>query len=160
AAYLPLDHGHPPERLALLLRDARPTVLLTTARHQPALPPDAPPVVRLDADAAALARHSTATPGSGVGPGGLADGLDTSGATGQLKGVMVPHRGVVNYLCWARQAYAVEQGSGAPVHSPVGFDLTVTSLFGPLVAGRPVVLLPEEQGVEALTRVLRQGQDF
>ena len=74
-------------------------------------------------------------------PDQLAYVIYTSGSTGRPKGVHVTHRGLVNYLAWARDAYGVEPGGrGAPVHSSAAFDLTVTSLFVPLAAGAPVTM--------------------
>ena len=72
---------------------------------------------------------------------------------------MVSHAGLVNYLSWAKQAY-VTRGHGAPVHSSIGFDLTITGLYLPLLTGQCVVMLPEERGVEALGDVLRSRGDF
>jgi hypothetical protein len=40
---------------------------------------------------------------------------------------------------------------------PLGFDLTVTSLFPPLLGGRTVTLVPETQGIEALSAMPRGG---
>ena len=58
---------------------------------------------------------------------------------------MVTHQGLVNYLTWAIKNYRVAEGQGSPVHSPVGFDLTVTSLLVPLmVVGTLHLGLPEE----------------
>jgi amino acid adenylation domain-containing protein len=85
--------------------------------------------------------------------------LYTSGSTGQPKGVLLPHRALTNYLCWCQTAYSMDQGSGAPVHTPLGFDLTITSLFPPLLAGRTAVLIPEDSTLEALSVALRTG-DF
>ena len=65
---------------------------------------------------------------------------------------MISHRGLMNYLTWATQAYDVADGNGVPVHSPLGFDLTVTSLLAPLLTGQSVVLL--EEGIECLKTAL------
>jgi amino acid adenylation domain-containing protein len=73
---------------------------------------------------------------------------------------MIPHRGLVNYLLWARQAYAAGEGAGAPVHSAIGFDLTVTSLLVPLVAGTAVTLLDPREPVAALAAALRGSPGF
>jgi hypothetical protein len=54
----------------------------------------------------------------------------------------------------------VAEGRGAPVHSSLGFDLTVTSLFTPLVSGRGVVLVPDGEGAESLRSVLGAGGGF
>ena len=66
----------------------------------------------------------------------LAYVIYTSGSTGRPKGVMINHGGLANYLKWASEAYRIEEGEGAPVNSSIGFDLTVTSLYGPLVNGK------------------------
>jgi acyl-CoA synthetase (AMP-forming)/AMP-acid ligase II len=73
---------------------------------------------------------------------------------------MIPHQGLVNYLSWCTKAYEVAHGRGTPVHSPIGFDLTITSLFPSLLVGQSVRLLPEELGIEALRAVLETEDDF
>ena len=107
-----------------------------------------------------MPEDSEKNPEVDAGVENLAYVMYTSGSTGEPKGVMIPHRGLVNYLSWAIRAYAAADGSGAPVHTPLGFDLTITSLFSPLLVGRPVVVLPEEQGIDTLAATLRAGGDF
>src|SRR5206468_6194376 len=68
----------------------------------------------------------------------------TSGSTGTPKGVVVSHRGLVNYLAWCTKEYEVAEGSGAPLHSSIAFDLTVTSLFAPLLSGALVSVLDDD----------------
>jgi non-ribosomal peptide synthetase component F len=109
-------------------------VLLTHERvvgHPPAQRPFAG--ARLDT--IDLAAESASRPESAATPENLCYVIYTSGSTGKPKGAMLEHRGVVNYLRWAMEAYRVGEGRGAPVHSSVAFDLTVTSLFAPLLAG-------------------------
>jgi amino acid adenylation domain-containing protein len=160
-AYVPLDPGHPAERLAFLLEDSGASILLTEERLLPRLPSPVRARVlcleTLESDAEAALPDFAAPP---VDPDNLAYVIYTSGSTGRPKGVMVPHRSLVSYLLWAMEAYRAQEGNGAPVHSAVGFDLTVTSLFVPLAAGRCIELLPEEQGVSALAATLREGRDF
>ncbi|HSF41610.1 MAG TPA: amino acid adenylation domain-containing protein [Thermoanaerobaculia bacterium] len=163
-AYVPLDPGYPADRLAFMLADSGASVLLTQERLVPLLYPLTPAgtrLVRLDGEApeaAGIAAGSGEAPEPRATPGDLAYVIYTSGSTGRPKGVMVPHRGLANYLVWARQAYRAGEGNGAPVHSAFGFDLTVTSLLVPLVAGTGVTLLSEEQGVGALAAAFRQAQ--
>jgi amino acid adenylation domain-containing protein len=168
-AYVPLDPAYPAERTALLLRDAGIAVVVTGPEPGDALPPV--PALRLvDAGEAAAVTGPGAAPAAGEetaaaagaapGPDNLAYILYTSGSTGTPKGVMVPHRGAVNYLAWATAAYDVAAGSGAPVHSPLTFDLTLTSLFTPLLAGRRVVFLPASRGALALAASLADAPGF
>jgi amino acid adenylation domain-containing protein len=160
-AYLPLDPAHPEARLAFTLADAQPTVLLTQQRLRAKLPATTAHVICLDGDeVTSSADESEENPWSDATIQNLAYVMYTSGSTGQPNGVLIPHRGLVNYLSWAIRAYAVADGSGAPVHTPLGFDLTITSLLSPLLVGRTVVLLPEEPGIDALAATLRAGGDF
>ena len=73
---------------------------------------------------------------------------------------MVPHQSLVNYVHWCTRKYGAAEGRGVPVHSPLCFDLTVTSLFAPLLVGQKLVLLPEIQGMEALGVALCTSSDF
>src|SRR5260370_8072296 len=58
---------------------------------------------------------------SGVTANNLAYVIYTSGSTGAPKGVMVPHRAMVNYVWWAVREYQVAEGNGAPLHSSIAF---------------------------------------
>src|SRR5258707_282817 len=133
--YIPLDPIYPQERLAFVAKDAQFTILLTSNALHESFPAIALEVL-LDRDWPLIARQSgERSPASGVVPDNLAYIIYTSGSTGQPKGVMIPHRGLVQYINWCSQHYRVEEGSGSPVHSPLAFDLTITALFRPLVLG-------------------------
>ncbi|WP_158102701.1 non-ribosomal peptide synthetase [Lentzea kentuckyensis] len=124
AAYLPLNPDEPAARRELILADAE--VLLVVTEEWPA---------GLDGPAT--------RPDVAVSQENLAYVIYTSGSTGTPKGVQVQHDTAVNYVEWCASTYDVTAGSGAPLHSPVAYDLSVTSLFTPLVAGRAVTVLPE-----------------
>ena len=154
-AYLPLDPGYPPERLAYMLGDARVPVLLTQERLVERLPQFAGETLCLDADWPTIAQEADDNLPNGAGAGNLVYVIYTSGSTGRPKGVMITHGGLSNYLDWVRRAYPLEQGVGAPVHSSLAFDLTVTGLFGPLLVGGRVDLVSEAAGIEGLGEALR-----
>ena len=155
AAYVPLDPELPAERLAFLVDDARVTVLLTRQRLAERLPPHPARIVSLDIPASPDGADEAANPCGGATADDLAYVIYTSGSTGTPKGVMVPHRGLCNYLNWCLRAYPVGQGCGTPLHSSIAFDLSVTSLWAPLLAGQRVVLIPPASGAEALAEALR-----
>ena len=159
AAYLPLDPSYPRERLDFMMADAGVRTVLTQQRYT-ALLAENVDAVCLDSEWERVERESGEPVPNATTPDGLAYVIYTSGSTGQPKGVMVPHRGLVNYLSWGVKEYALAAGDGAPVHSSLGFDLTVTSLLAPLLAGRRVLLLPEGRGVEMLGAALRGAHDF
>ncbi|HEV7786390.1 MAG TPA: amino acid adenylation domain-containing protein, partial [Thermoanaerobaculia bacterium] len=172
AAYVPLDPGYPPARLAFMVADAGLSLLLTRegllsrfssdSGDSATSLPSALRVLCLEAE------NEVETLDSGIeadrlpsaGPDDLAYVIYTSGSTGRPKGVMVTHRGLVNYLAWGRDAYDAGSGRGTPVQSALGFDLTVTSLLLPLAAGSAVHLLVEEEGISALASALAAGPGF
>ncbi|MEV4482959.1 non-ribosomal peptide synthetase [Micromonospora coxensis] len=139
AAYVPVDTGYPAGRIAYLLADAEPALVL-------ALPETAALVggdpVLLDGATGAGESGADLTDAERTAPlrpGHPAYVLYTSGSTGRPKGVVVEHRAVAAYLAWARDTYPGLAGT-ALLHSPVSFDLTVTGLLGPLTAGGTVRL--------------------
>lgn len=141
-AYLPLDSSYPEERKNWILADARASLVIS------GLPSEEN-----------LGRQKSFTIPE-INPENLAYVLYISGSTGHPKGVMVQHRALMLYIDWAIQAYEVEGGQGTPVHSSLMHDLTVTSFWVPLLAGRTLTLLPEEKGLEALSGMISPGADF
>lgn len=156
-AYVPLDPTYPKDRLAFMLDDARVKVLLTQSSLIEMLPPSDAPRLCVDADWKSVESNNE-NPDTRVSPDDLAYVIYTSGSTGQPKGAMITHRGLTNYLNWAMEAYDIAEGSGALLHSSISFDLTVTSLFAPLMLGRAVFLVAD--GIEALAVALTEGTNY
>ncbi|MEH2027052.1 amino acid adenylation domain-containing protein [Nostoc sp.] len=154
-AYVPIDPDYPAERKSFILADTQTPILLTQQHLVQNLPTDGIKVICLDTDWKANTQQQIYNPVSETTALHLAYVIYTSGSTGKPKGTLIPHQGLVNYLSWCSQAYSVEQGAGTIVHSPLGFDLTITSLFSPLLVGNQVEILSEDQGVETLSNSLR-----
>ncbi|MBW4546343.1 MAG: amino acid adenylation domain-containing protein [Symplocastrum torsivum CPER-KK1] len=159
-AYVPLDPAYPKERLAFMLSDSQVSVLLTQEKLLAGLPEQGAEAICLDTDWGVISQESEDNLNSRVNPTNLAYIIYTSGSTGKPKGTMIVHQGLVNYLSWCIKAYAVADGVGSPVHSSIGFDATITSLFSPLLVGQSVVFLPEKQEIEALSAVLCSQSNF
>ena len=142
-AYVPLDPGDPPGRLGHVLRDCGAALLVTASGQLGRVPAGlATGLVLTDVDGPELDAQPATGPAGQVRPGDLAYLIYTSGSTGAPKGVLVSHGGLLNYLAWAAGSYAEPGCSGAPLLSSIAFDLAVTTLYAPLLAGQPVHLLP------------------
>ena len=124
------------------------------------LPSSSASIVCLDREWEAIATGPDGNLDDSSGLHNLAYVIYTSGSTGRPKGAMIHHLGLANYLGWCSRAYAIAEGEGAPVHSSISFDLTITALLAPLVVGRRVDLLDEDLGIEQLSHALRRSRDY
>ncbi|MEU6221870.1 amino acid adenylation domain-containing protein, partial [Streptomyces sp. NPDC047022] len=161
AAYVPLDPEYPAERIAFMLSDSRASVLLGLAEILDELPLGRIRTVALDDPlvTGGLAGQPATAPKASPAAGQLAYVMYTSGSTGRPKGVAVTHGGLANYVLWAADSYGMAAGGGAPLHSSLAFDLTVTSMLVPLVSGSAVRISPVG-GAEGLAELIRNNSEF
>jgi amino acid adenylation domain-containing protein len=143
-AYLPLDPAYPKERLAFMLQDAHAPVVLTREHWLESLPDYRGRVVCLDSGWETIVRESESNPVSGATAESLAYVMYTSGSTGQPKGVVCEHGGLVNYLCWVNEGPLGDPGLCIPLTTKLTFDMCLKQLFPPLLRGGEVWILPEE----------------
>jgi len=160
-AYVPLDTTQPQQRLQLVLDDAQVPLVLTQQHLVDTLPETQVTVICLDDHWQEIANQSCDPPLTQLSPENLAYTIYTSGSTGTPKGVAIAHRGLANYVDWAKQAYPVAAGKGSLVHSSIAVDMTITGMFLPLLAGSCVELLPEQSlTMEALGQKLRNSTGY
>ena len=152
AAYLPIDAGHPAERIAFMLADAGPTLLLTDTATAAGLPAVDVPLVVTDDPATVAAvtglPHHPVTDADRVvplRPQNPAYVIYTSGSTGTPKGVVVTHAGVVNFLSAFAGRLALGDSDRVVAVTTIGFDIAVLEIFGPLLGGARIVLATREQ---------------
>ena len=143
-AYVPIDPSLPTRRIAFLLEDTCPIVILASHEIADRLPPTKSKLFYLDRDQASLEGEPGDNLDSRPSKKDLAYVLYTSGSTGTPKGVAVEHRGLAEYVWWAQQHYVKDGQLDFPLFTSLSFDLTVTSIFVPLVSGGRVVIYPED----------------
>ncbi|TDQ00487.1 non-ribosomal peptide synthetase [Labedaea rhizosphaerae] len=141
ACYLPIDPDYPPERIALLLEDARPAVVLTTTEAAKQVPAAA---VALDDPerTARIAGFAATDLGTRIDPDSAAYVIYTSGSTGKPKGVVVSHRNVVGLLAATRDDFAFDPTDTWTLFHSYAFDFSVWELWGPLSTGGRLVVVP------------------
>ncbi len=148
-AYVPIDPTYPPERIDYMLADANPKIVLTNGQWS--IEKEPPPVINLNT--LDLSSYSVANLEPQAAPDNLVYMIYTSGSTGMPKGTMLTHQGLVNYAWWARAQYQAGEILDFPLYSSLSFDLTVTSIFVPLLSGGKIVVYSEAdhtRGMEIL----------
>jgi amino acid adenylation domain-containing protein len=139
AAYVPLDTDHPRTRLAFIIEDAQLETVLTQRTLLERLPLHEG-VHTILVDEEDWQETPIDTEFQSATPADAAYVIYTSGSTGQPKGVKISHRALVNYLCWCRDVYVRDEAVSFALYSSLAFDLTVTSIFTPLLTGNRLII--------------------
>ncbi|MFD8497761.1 amino acid adenylation domain-containing protein [Amycolatopsis sp. NPDC059657] len=157
-AYLPLDVEHPVRRLAAIVEEAKPRVLLADADQAAKLSAAAPEVRVLPLNGSGSARGDiVAGPDLASSEMDLAYVIYTSGSTGRPKGVAVPHRGIVNRLLWMQDRYGLGDDDVVLQKTPYTFDVSVWEFFWPLMYGATLVMAKPDghKDPEYLSEIIR-----
>ncbi|HEX6911548.1 MAG TPA: amino acid adenylation domain-containing protein [Longimicrobium sp.] len=142
-AYVPLDPNYPAERLACMLEDSAPQVLLTQAPLAERFRPLDVPVLDLAGESAWRHQPDGNPARDGLRPGHLAYVIFTSGSTGRPKGVMLSHGNAVNFIAWGAAAFRGKGLDRTLFSTSLNFDLAVFELFVPLHVGATVCLVDD-----------------
>lgn len=160
--YLPIEKDLPDERIKYILKDSQVNLVITDFPlegvqddHQAGLFTGVQLININDAkeylkEDAAIENINTSR--------NLAYIIYTSGTTGQPKGVMVEHQSLVNYICFANKTYSQGEKVSYPLYTSTSFDLTVTSIFTPLISGDMIVTYPENEKSLSLENVISDKQ--
>ncbi|MGH3862148.1 amino acid adenylation domain-containing protein [Actinokineospora sp.] len=144
-AYLPIDPDYPADRIAYMLADADPAVVITTADLAHVLPEVDAPVVLDDADiVGSVQSYPDSAPAVAVDPRCAAYLIYTSGSTGRPKGVVVSHAAIVNRLLWMQDTYQLTESDRVLQKTPSSFDVSVWEFFWPLLTGATLVVAAPE----------------
>ena len=140
--YVPLDVSQPTARLHRLVADCGCGQILTRRDLAHALPATTEAIL-VDADSAIWtgSRDMPLAPRPGSE---LAYVIYTSGSTGDPKGVMGTHRGCMNRFEWMYRAWPFLPGEVCCQKTALGFVDSVWEMFGPLLAGVPVVIASDD----------------
>ncbi|HEU0052543.1 MAG TPA: amino acid adenylation domain-containing protein, partial [Longimicrobium sp.] len=144
-AYVPLDPAYPAERLAFALSDAGVPVVLAREKARATLTvPEGVELISLDGAAEEIAAESAENPESGAGPDSLAYVIYTSGSTGAPKGALIEHRNVARLFTATDAWFGFGPDDVWSLFHSYAFDFSVWELWGALLYGGRVVVVPFE----------------
>lgn len=142
-AYVPIDPDYPPERVAFMLEDAAPGVVLTHNAIAARLRNLDARLVIVDRDWDRIATQQAEDLAPATRPESLAYMIYTSGSTGRPKGAMNSHASICNRLLWMQDHYHLTPADSVLQKTPFSFDVSVWEFFWPLLAGaRLIVAVP------------------
>ena len=150
AAYVPIDPSYPTDRISYLLEDSGAQLLLADESGARESSAASIATLRLDPTSPEIERQSPSDPPPLAGPDDLAYAIYTSGSTGRPKGVLVEHAAVANLFSGTREELGFGEDDVWTIFHSHAFDLSVWELWGPLLHGGRLVVVPVEVAREPL----------
>ncbi|NOU52057.1 amino acid adenylation domain-containing protein [Pseudoalteromonas sp. JBTF-M23] len=154
--YIPVDPSYPAARVAHIIDDAKPDIILTDRHSASNFALDGrTPWVAVDQSPLPWQHYNQDYQVATRAKAGYI--IYTSGSTGKPKGVEVGLSSLAHYLVFAKSTYLPQSLSGGMIlHSSVGFDATVTSLFLPWLTGRPLYIVEPSKPLESLCELFSE----
>ncbi|MCB0770680.1 MAG: amino acid adenylation domain-containing protein [Flavobacteriales bacterium] len=153
AAYVPIDPAYPADRIALMLEDARPPVVITDKAHQHLFKGSKAKILSIEEidleNGPMFEGPCPATMES------LAYVLFTSGSTGRPKGVAMHHGPLVNLIRWQLRTSVLKEGDRTLQFAPISFDVSFQEIFTTFAQGGTLVLITDEDRLNS-TQLLRK----
>ncbi|MDT0454465.1 amino acid adenylation domain-containing protein [Streptomyces sp. DSM 41527] len=149
AAYVPMDAAYPGRRVARILSDARPPVLVVHDALRDRLPEYDGHLLVVDGPDVPARRPATPPPSAPLGPDSAAYVIYTSGSTGTPKGVQITHANVLRLFAATREQYRFGHHDVWPLFHSYAFDVSVWELWGALLHGGRLVVVPDATARDA-----------
>ncbi|MGX5439997.1 non-ribosomal peptide synthase/polyketide synthase [Bacillus thuringiensis] len=152
AAYLPIDPDYPEERIKYMIEDSGTNIILTKGIEAMGSNTE---IVFLDEE---YNHYSTENIKVTSNSNNLAYIIYTSGSTGKPKGTMLKQRGLVNYITWANKVYVKDAALDFALYSSFSFDLTITSIFTPLISGNKIIVYGNDGDEPIIRKIFKDNR--
>ncbi|MBB6716467.1 non-ribosomal peptide synthetase [Clostridium gasigenes] len=136
-AYLPIDPEYPENRIEYILNNSEAKIILIQNKFKEKIKQE---MVICDLHDEELYKYNNNNLSKVSSENNLAYVIYTSGTTGNPKGVMIENKAIVNYVLYAKEQYLNEEDIYMPLYTSVSFDLTITSIFTPLISGNKMMI--------------------
>ncbi len=152
-AYLPIDTSFPIDRVNYILKDSETELLLTNyeINEQVCFNGEIININLVEINTEPTVNLETISNAKN-----LAYIIYTSGSTGVPKGTLIEHQGLVNYICWAKKMYIKQDREVFPLYSSIAFDLTITTIFTPIISGNEIIIYPENKDEYVLYTIIKE----
>lgn len=156
-AYLPIDPTYPISRINFMLEDSSTKIVLSdkTEIEQKIEESDLE-FIKLNDQEVYSEKNNNPEPRSK--PNDLAYIIYTSGSTGHPKGTLIEHQSLVNYIWWAKKKYVSDRNEVFALFTSLAFDLTVTSIYTPLISGGSIAIFHNDGREHVLHRIVKDNK--
>lgn len=156
--FLMIETDFPAERVRHLIASSRSSVVISVRSFEEVVRHGNDSIAFIDADSLTRPPVAAFQPAPAISADDGAYLIYTSGTTGNSKGALISHGALTNYICWAARQYVKEGMGDFPFFTSVAFDLTITSIFTPLVAGNKIVIYEGSDREVLVERVVRDNK--
>ncbi|MGG7175942.1 non-ribosomal peptide synthetase [Clostridium paraputrificum] len=153
-AFLPIDSDYPENRIEYILNNSQAKIILMQNKFKELINIEMT-ICDLDDEELYKCRNIDLNKISNIN--NLAYVIYTSGTTGNPKGVMIDNNALTNYILYAKNMYLSEEELYMPLYTSISFDLTITSIFTPLISGNKVVIYGEKN-IDTLMKKVFQSK--
>ena len=155
ACYIPIDVSYPEERILYIFNNSCSKKILANNKNSSKLQNISKFLLTIDLDELNNLNEVT------IDKSNIKDSayiIYTSGSTGNPKGVEISNRNLVHYIYWAKKYYVGDEVTNFPLYSSISFDLTVTSVFTPLISGYTIYIYENENPQLLLQQIILDGK--
>lgn len=143
ANFVPISSDQPQERVEYILKDSNSKALITNSLQARKIGFDDAYIINVDELTQYIENETVEFKSENSALDSIAYKIYTSGSTGMPKGVLISNASLTNYIDWAKDHYALKEAFSFPLCTSIGFDLTITSTFLPLVSGGELIIYTE-----------------
>ncbi len=155
ASYLPIDTIYPNKRIEYMLKDSNAYLVLSDREKPEGIDYENIWVQLKNVECYVGDSTNLNLPIDGED---IAYLMYTSGTTGLPKGALIKHKGLVNYICWAAKLYLKGEPATFPLYSSISFDLTVTSIYTPIITGGKIVVYNGADKIALIQRIIEENK--
>lgn len=155
--YLPIDPAFPTSRIIYMLKDSN-TYIVLSDRTKLELQIENSDIEFINLNDETNYSERSTTQVSQSLPSDLAYIIYTSGSTGRPKGTLIEHQSLVNYTWWAKKMYVNDNDEIFALFTSLSFDLTVTSIFTPLVTGGSIIVYQNDKNGNVLHQIVKDNR--